>query len=318
MLPTCWANIHNMSATDKKCLLFGWWSQQIQIPTLPAKPLAFLLSRLGFLFHEQCSVGLSIHLPSYVHYPSHRQTVAFTHRPPFQWSAVADSGATEHMFPDKSSFISYKIVSGLQVRMGNNSYIPVLGCGAAIVALNGKRIFVRNSLHVPSLAVPLYSLRAHTRQPGCGFVASDTTGFLVYFPTFVLSVNMLVDCHLSYEPLGLCAPLETLHYAQPQCPPTYNPLELASASSTTIPSPTAPAFIKDDTLTVSMAAPPSLSPPLATESPVDLGSVSTQLQALAEAIGKISSTSAPSSPAPPSEDPPKPVDSTASSFNYAV
>jgi hypothetical protein len=40
---------------------------------------------------------------------------------------------------------------------------------------------------------------------------------------------------------------------------------------------------------------------------VDLGSVSTQLQALAEAIGKISSTSAPSSPAPPSEDPPEPA-----------
>jgi hypothetical protein len=207
--------------------------------------------------------------------------------------AVADSGATDHMFPDKSSFISYKIVSGLQVCMGNNSYILVLGCGTANVALNGKCVLVWNSLHVPGLAAPLYSLRAHMHQPGCGFVASDTTGFLVYFPTFVLSVDTLVDCHLSYEPLGLCAPLETLHYAQPQCPPTYYPLELASASSTAIPSPTAPAFIEDNTSTVSMAVPPSLSPPLATEFPVDLGSVSTQLQALPEAIFKTSSTSAP-------------------------
>jgi hypothetical protein len=128
---------------------------------------------------------------------------------------VADSGATDHMFPDKSSFISYKIVSGLQVCMGNNLYIPVLGRGTAIVALNGKHILVRNSLHVLGLAAPLYSLRAHMRQPGCGFVASDTTGFLVYFPTFVHSINTSVDCHLSYEPLGLCTPLETLHYAQP-------------------------------------------------------------------------------------------------------
>jgi hypothetical protein len=129
--------------------------------------------------------------------------------------AVVDSGATDHMFPDKSSFISYKIVYGLQVCMGNNLYIPVLGRGTAIVALNVKRVLVRNSLHVPSLAALLYSLRAHMRQPGCGFVASDMTGFLVYFPTFILSVNTLVDCHLSYEPLGSCAPLKTLHYAQP-------------------------------------------------------------------------------------------------------
>ncbi len=40
--------------------------------------------------------------------------------------AVADSGATEHMFPDKLAFISYKSTSHLKVRMGSNSYLPVL------------------------------------------------------------------------------------------------------------------------------------------------------------------------------------------------
>jgi hypothetical protein len=40
---------------------------------------------------------------------------------------AADSGATDHMFLDKSVFISYKLVTNLQVRMGNNSYLPVLG-----------------------------------------------------------------------------------------------------------------------------------------------------------------------------------------------
>jgi hypothetical protein len=35
--------------------------------------------------------------------------------------AVADTGATNHMIPNKSCFISYKSVSGLSVRMGNNS-----------------------------------------------------------------------------------------------------------------------------------------------------------------------------------------------------
>ncbi len=236
------------------------------------------------------------------------------------------------MLPDNSSFISYKIVSGLQVRMGNNSYIPVLGHGTAIFALNGKRILIRNALHVPGLTVPLYSLRAHMRQLGCGFLGSETTGFLVYFPTFVLSIDTSVDCHLSYEPLGSCTPLGTLHYAQPRCPPTYYPSELASLSSTAIPSlaaptvieddalnypselasssstplpsPAVPAIIEDDASIVSMAVPHDLSPPLATKSLVDLGSVSAQLQLLAETINKLSSPSDQSSPAPSSDDPP--------------
>ncbi len=40
---------------------------------------------------------------------------------------VADTGATDHMLPDRSTFISYKSVRNLCVRMGNNSYTPVLG-----------------------------------------------------------------------------------------------------------------------------------------------------------------------------------------------
>ena len=79
------------------------------------------------------------------------------------------------MIPDKSSFISYHSVSGLNVRMGNNSYIPVLGQGTTIFGLNGKRVLIRNVLHVPGLAVPLYSLRTHMAQPGCGFFGSKSS-----------------------------------------------------------------------------------------------------------------------------------------------
>jgi hypothetical protein len=57
---------------------------------------------------------------------------------------VTDSGATDHMLPDKSAFISYNLVTNLQVRMGNNSYLPVLGQGSAILSLNGQCILVRN------------------------------------------------------------------------------------------------------------------------------------------------------------------------------
>jgi hypothetical protein len=71
---------------------------------------------------------------------------------------VADTGATDHMLPDKSAFISYHPVSGRRVRMGNNSFAPILGHGSAIISLNGKKILIRDCLHVPDLRNPLYSL----------------------------------------------------------------------------------------------------------------------------------------------------------------
>ncbi len=71
---------------------------------------------------------------------------------------VADTGAIDHMTLDKSVFISYKAVANLQVCMGNNSFVPVLGRGTAIFFLNGQRVMVRNVLNVPGLVVPLSSL----------------------------------------------------------------------------------------------------------------------------------------------------------------
>jgi hypothetical protein len=64
---------------------------------------------------------------------------------------VADTGATDHMLPDKSAFISYYPVVGWQVRMGNNSFAPIPGYGSAIISLNGKKILIRDCLHVPNL-----------------------------------------------------------------------------------------------------------------------------------------------------------------------
>ncbi len=89
---------------------------------------------------------------------------------------VADSGATDHMLPDKSAFISYSPVEGRRVRIGNNSFAPILGHGTAIISLNGKKILMRNCLHVPDLHHPLYSLRAHQRQRGCGFIGMYSLG----------------------------------------------------------------------------------------------------------------------------------------------
>jgi len=144
--------------------------------------------------------------------------------------AVADSGATDHMFPDKAAFISYKATSGLKVRMGNNSYLLVLSSGSSIISLNGQRVLVWHALHVPGLAMPLYSLRAHFKQPGCGFVGNNDAGMLVYGPSFVLLAGTSFDRTLSYEPLGRFALLSTLHYVQHWCRPSLYPSEMSPSS----------------------------------------------------------------------------------------
>ena len=158
---------------------------------------------------------------------------------------VADSGATDHMFPDKSTFISYKLVSNLQVHMGNNSFLPVLGRGTAIISLNGQWVLVWNALHVPRLVVPLYSLRAHCLQRGCGFIGASGVGILVYFHSFVLTVDTSKDCHLAFESLGRSALLDILHYVQPRCALTLYPSKLASHTASTSPA-LVPAVVEDD------------------------------------------------------------------------
>jgi hypothetical protein len=113
------------------------------------------------------------------------------------WLVMADTGATDHMVPNRSAFISYKAVCNLRVQMGNNSYAPVLGRGTAIILLNGQPLLIQNVLHVPALHIPLYSLRAHICHRGCGFVSRYKTGMHVYFPGVVPSVDTSTNCHLS-------------------------------------------------------------------------------------------------------------------------
>ena len=51
---------------------------------------------------------------------------------------VADTGATDHVPPDKNAFISYRPVTRRRVRMGNTSFAPILGSGSAVIDINGK------------------------------------------------------------------------------------------------------------------------------------------------------------------------------------
>ena len=145
---------------------------------------------------------------------------------------IADTGATDHMFPERSSFISYHRSAKSRVRLGNNSFAPILGEGTAIVSLNGKTVMVRDALHVPGLHSPLYSLRAHAKQPGCGFIGDDDLGgVFVYFPTFCLQADTTRDCHLSYAPLGTTVALRDLDYAQPRRRASANAATDATAAS---------------------------------------------------------------------------------------
>ena len=100
------------------------------------------------------------------------------------------------MLPDRAAFVSYHR-SDMRVRMGNNTYAPVLGRGTAIIELGGHKVLVRDVLHVPALRTPLYSLRAHHRQYGCGFVGDyDLDGMFIYFLHFALRFDTSNDSHL--------------------------------------------------------------------------------------------------------------------------
>jgi ubiquinone/menaquinone biosynthesis C-methylase UbiE len=115
--------------------------------------------------------------------------------------AIADSGATHHLWPDYSAFISYQKVSNRFVSLADKSTAPIVGIGDIAVSLGGKNIVIRNVYHVPSLRAPLYSLRAHRRLSGCGFMG-DNDCFQICFPTFSLTVNDDIDSYIEYLPLG--------------------------------------------------------------------------------------------------------------------
>ena len=179
--------------------------------------------------------------------------------------------------------------------MGNNSYLLVLARGSAIISLNGQRVLVRNALHVPGLAMPLYSLKAHIQQPGCGFIGTNDAGMLVYFPSFVLSADTSSDCTLSYEPFGWSAPLSTLHYVQPRCRPLLYPSKNSPSSKTVSKT---PALIEDDPSVVNSDPPVVQSVRLPLPPSVNLSHIASQLQSISASVLPPSVAPSPSA-APP-------------------
>jgi len=143
---------------------------------------------------------------------------------------IADSGATDHMWPHYSAFTSYKPLTAKHVTLADNTLVPVVGIGSIKILFDGHVIGVRNVLHVPSLRVPLYSLRAHRAMLGCGFIGNNEH-FHIYFPTFVATVNDTVDSHVDYSPLGPTSSLP-FEFRQPR-----SPSSTAAVCATTLPCP---------------------------------------------------------------------------------
>eukprot|EP00804_Cyclotella_cryptica_P030371 CCRYP_011900-RA/>CCRYP_011900-RA protein AED:0.20 eAED:-0.11 QI:0/0/0/1/1/1/3/0/1923 len=146
------------------------------------------------------------------HLTSHASTIA--HPVSTSTQAIADSGATDNMFPDYSAFLSYHRQSNRFVTLGDNTKLPILGIGSAKVKLNGKVVLLRNCLHVPHLRNPLYSLRQHRRMPGCGTYSDYEHGAYILFPRFTLRIDDTTDNIISYEPLGNSCPNIKIDYCQ--------------------------------------------------------------------------------------------------------
>ncbi len=145
---------------------------------------------------------------------------------------VADTGATDHMLPDKSAFVSYTLVAGHRIRMGNNLFALIAGKGSAIILLNNKKILIQDCLHVLDLRNPHYSLRAHQRQRGCSHIGMHGIGMHVFFPTYIIEVDTATDCHLQYQPLGRSIGLNDLDYIQPTRTPSARASTAAAPHST--------------------------------------------------------------------------------------
>ena len=139
-----------------------------------------------------------------------------------------------------------------------------------------------------------------------GFLGTNDAGMLVYFPTFVLSVNTSSNCTLSYGAFFAAAPLDTLHYMQPQCSSSLYPSEL-SPSSNKVSATTAlveddpsilPVVQADDLCLLSTPSPSAAAGlPSFLTSPVKLSHLASQLWGLRDAVLP------PSKPSPPPEAP---------------
>ena len=106
------------------------------------------------------------------------------------------------MFPYYSTFNTYPRLSYRYSTLGDTTRVPIEGIGTAVYTLNGHTILTHNTLHIPDLQVPLYSLRKHRQRPGCRVYSSYKYGSYLFLPDFILQVEDSYDNIFRYRSLG--------------------------------------------------------------------------------------------------------------------
>ena len=126
---------------------------------------------------------------------------------------VMDTGATHCLHNKRGDFCTFRPLVGKHVTMPDESRIPITGIGDVIIEIQGRLIYLRNVYFVPSLRVPLYSLRIHRRLPNCGHFA-DNSGFYIKFPTFNIEVDDEIDSFVTYSSAST-SDVRSFDYVQP-------------------------------------------------------------------------------------------------------
>ena len=66
-------------------------------------------------------------------------------------ACYVDSGASEDMFPDYSTFKTYHRLTNIYATLGNTTKITIEGIGTAVYTLNVSTIVTHKNLHIPAL-----------------------------------------------------------------------------------------------------------------------------------------------------------------------
>ena len=129
----------------------------------------------------------------------------------------AESGASEDMLPDYSTFKTYHSLTNRYATLGDTIKLLIEGIGTTSYTLNGRTVLTSNALHIPELQGPLYSLRKHRQRPGCGVYSSYKDGSYLFFPEFILQVEDSYENLVSYQSLGTYYKVP-IDYIEPKSP----------------------------------------------------------------------------------------------------
>ena len=117
-------------------------------------------------------------------------------------ACCADSGESEYILPDYSTFKKYHRLSNIYAALGDNTRPLIKVIGTAVYTLSGRTILTCNVIHITALGGPLYYLRKHRKISGCVVYYSYKDGSYLFFPNFILQSEYSYANIFSYQSLG--------------------------------------------------------------------------------------------------------------------